>query len=59
MPGRKTAQKGGKALEDQVEEIARDLGLEVVRQVRVGRRIWGPMRKIDWWFGKTRIGALV
>ena len=47
MPGRKTAQKGGKWLEDQVQQLARDLGLEVKRQVAVGRRIWGPKRKID------------
>ena len=47
MPGRRTAQKGGKRLENQVEELARKLGLEVKSQVRVGRRIWGPMRKID------------
>ena len=47
MPGRKTAQKGGKALEDQVEEIALGMDLEVARQVEVGKRIWGPKRKID------------
>jgi len=47
MPGRKTAQKGGKWLEDQVQQLARELGLEVRRQVAVGRRIWEPKRKID------------
>ena len=26
MPGRKTAQKGGKWLEDQVQQLARELG---------------------------------
>lgn len=47
MPGRATAVKGGTEIESAVAEIARDLGLDVFRQVVVGRRIWGAVRKID------------
>ncbi len=47
MPGRSSAPASGKALEDQVESLAKSLGLEVDRQVRVGRRIWGSERRID------------
>jgi len=47
MPGRSSAVRSGAALEAQVIEIASGLGLEVRRQVRVGRRLWGAERKID------------
>jgi len=47
MPGRNTAPHGGKTLENRVEELAKKLGLESRRQVKVGRRIWGPVRNID------------
>ena len=47
MPGRAQAPQSGKTLEDQVCDLGERLGLEVKRQVRVGRRIWGAERKID------------
>jgi len=47
MPGRSSAPASCKALEDLVETLAVGLGLEVDRQVRVGRRIWGSERRID------------
>jgi hypothetical protein len=47
MPGRATAPSSGKDLEAAVETLAGTLGLEVRRQVRVGRRIWGAERIID------------
>lgn len=47
MPGKATAPKSGKALEDAVTQLARDLELEVRRQVKVGRRLWGQERRID------------
>ncbi|HOX46903.1 MAG TPA: hypothetical protein PK668_25120 [Myxococcota bacterium] len=47
MPGRGEAPATGKALEEQVEAVAAGLGLEVARQVRVGRRVWGAERHID------------
>ena len=47
MPGRKTAVESGRALEDQVAALAATLDLEVRSQYRVGRRIWGAVRKID------------
>ena len=47
MPGRATAPLKGKELELAVQALAEGLGLEVKRQVRVGRRIWGAERRID------------
>jgi len=47
MPGRGEAPASGKALEERVEGIAAGLGLEVARQVKVGRRVWGAERRID------------
>lgn len=47
MPGKATAPKSGKDLEDEVVELAQKLGLAVRRQVKVGRRLWGQERKID------------
>lgn len=47
MPGKATAPKSGKALEDAVTQLAKDLELEVRRQVKVGRRLWGQERRID------------
>lgn len=47
MPGRATAVKGGTDFEARVAAIATSLGLEVERQVKVGRRIWGAERRID------------
>jgi len=54
MPGRSSAPATGAALEAKVAQLARDLGLEVKRQVRVGRRIWGAIRKIDIVAGDAR-----
>ena len=47
MPGGPQAVSNGKELERAVARIAKKLGLGVTRQVRVGRRLWGPVRKID------------
>lgn len=47
MPGGVQAVSNGQGLERAVARIADELGLGVARQVRVGRRLWGPVRKID------------
>jgi hypothetical protein len=47
MSGRGTAPSGGEALELEVAALAQRLGLEVRRQVKVGRRLWGAERRID------------
>lgn len=47
MPGRATAVRSGREIEIAVADIASDLGLDVFRQVKVGRRIWGAVRQID------------
>lgn len=47
MPGRASAPTSGRILEDEVAKLAGTLALEVLRQVRVGRRIWGAERRID------------
>ena len=47
MPGGPQAVSNGKGLERAVARIAHEMGLGVTRQVRVGRRLWGPVRKID------------
>src|SRR5712691_248428 len=47
MPGRATAPHSGRELENTVSAIAEELGLEVRRGVKVGRRLWGAERKID------------
>ena len=39
--------RSGKSLEAAVAAIGRELGLQVRRQVKVGRRIWGAERHID------------
>ncbi|NJM14428.1 MAG: hypothetical protein HC896_02760 [Bacteroidales bacterium] len=46
-PGKANAVQSGQDLERQVAEIATALGLQVQRQVPVGRRIWGAQRRID------------
>ncbi len=56
MPGRASAPASGRALEDRVESMATRLGLEVVRQVKVGRRIWGSERRIDLVLRHTKTG---
>lgn len=47
MPGKAQAVKTGAELVNAVAEMGRGLGLEVRLQVRVARRIWGAVRKID------------
>lgn len=37
----------GRELEDHVAELGEQLGLQVRRQVKVGRRLWGAERYID------------
>lgn len=51
-PGRETQGRlldpsSGAELEQACADLGRALGLEVRRQVAVGRRIWGPRRRID------------
>jgi len=47
MPGKATAVHSGNDLEDAVAAVGVALGLEIERQVTVGRRIWGARRQID------------
>ncbi len=47
MPGRARAVETGRDLAVAVKETADRLGLEVRAEVRVGRRLWGAVRKID------------
>ena len=47
MPGRAVAVASGDELVKRVSELGRELGLESREQVRVARRIWGAIRKID------------
>lgn len=47
MPGRATAVKNGSELEAAVADLGRSLGLQVRRQVKIGRRLWGAERFID------------
>jgi len=47
MPGRQQAVFNGDELVKAVAQLSRDLGLEAKEQVRVARRIWGAVRKID------------
>lgn len=47
MPGRATAVKSGDELVRAVVALADSLGLQPRTQVRVGRRIWGAVRRID------------
>jgi len=47
MPGRATAVFSGDELVQQVKQLALSLGLQARTQVRVARRIWGAVRRID------------
>src|SRR5438552_14021487 len=47
MPGKGLAVSNGDELVKGVAELARDLDLETREQVRVARRIWGAIRRID------------
>ena len=47
MPGRAAAVVSGGELVNDVAELSARLGLAVRREVRVGRRLWGSVRRID------------
>ena len=47
MPGRARATVSGRDLTQRVVALAEALGLEVRTEVRVGRRLWGAIRRID------------
>jgi hypothetical protein len=47
MPGRATAVSNGDDLVKAVLQLAGELALEAKEQVRVARRIWGAVRRID------------
>jgi len=47
MAGRATAVASGDELVTRVSQLALELGLEIKKQVRVARRIWGAIRRID------------
>lgn len=47
MAGKGVAVSNGDELAKAVTQLARDLGLEAKEQVRVARRIWGAVRRID------------
>ena len=47
MPGRAQAVRSGEQLTRAVADLGSELGLEVKQQVRVARRIWGAVRRID------------
>ena len=47
MPGKALAVSNGDDLVKAVVQLARDLGLDSKQQVRVARRIWGAVRRID------------
>ena len=47
MAGKALAVSNGDELVQAVVQMARELGLEATEQVRVARRIWGAVRRID------------
>ncbi|RMG33400.1 MAG: hypothetical protein D6732_12210 [Methanobacteriota archaeon] len=47
MPGKSTAPKNGRELQQRVMELAASLGLKVQDEVRAARRLWGSKRRID------------
>ena len=47
MPGRAQATASGRELVTQVQQLAHRLGLQCRTEVRVGRRLWGAVRRID------------
>lgn len=47
MPGKGTAPRAGKALQQKVVELAKKLGLKAEIEVTAARRIWGSKRRID------------
>lgn len=47
MPGRRAAVANGAELQAAVVALGERLGLETETEVRVGRRVWGAVRRID------------
>ena len=47
MPGRAAAVGTGQGLVRQVQDLCESLGLVVRTEVKVGRRLWGAVRRID------------
>lgn len=47
MPGKAAAVANGESLATEVVRLGKGLGLQVRTQVRVARRLWGAVRKID------------
>lgn len=47
MPGRAQSTTSGLELVQKVKDLAEHLGLTVRTEVRVGRRLWGAVRRID------------
>jgi len=47
MPGGAAANQEGKRLEEMVADVAAKLGLTIKREYKVGRRLWGRIRRID------------
>src|SRR5437660_10675716 len=47
MPGRRRAPATGRELVDATKQLGEFLNLNVYGEVRVGRRLWGAVRKID------------
>jgi hypothetical protein len=47
MPGRGSAPRAGKALQQKVVALAEQLGLKAETEVTAARRIWGAKRHID------------
>jgi len=47
LAGGKNATPSGNVLREKVVTMAEAMGLEVKREVTVGRRIWGARRRID------------
>jgi hypothetical protein len=56
VAGRATAVKSGSDLRDRVAQLGEQLGLKVQVEVRVGRRLWGAVRKIDVVLTRTDTG---
>lgn len=47
MPGRAGSTAAGHNLVTEVQQLGERLGLDVRTEVRVGRRLWGAIRRID------------
>ena len=47
MPGGTTSSRAGRGLVEEAIAVAHSLRLETQTEVRVGRRLWGAVRRID------------